>query len=228
MINTSEDLYDFLVKKDVTRLCHFTKTKNLVHILSSTEGIEATAFIKNDVKHQNDLGRYDGHLEYVCCSIEYPNSWYWEKLRIRDSNYIFKEWVILCIDLDIIKHKKIKFSPCNAALSNGKYIKGNLNDFPELYAQSLNYNKYRERTLKMLNCCPTDDQAEILVYSNIPLRYINKIIVGSEEIADHINAILKTLKLDLEVFICADACNTEWSKMVRNGIRPEETKFTVG
>ena len=108
MIKTSQDLYNFLVEKDVTRLCHFTKTKNLVHILSSTEGIVATAFIKNDVKHQNDLGRYDGQLEYVCCSIEYPNSWYWEKLRMRDSNYIFKEWVILCIDLDIIKHKKIK------------------------------------------------------------------------------------------------------------------------
>ena len=72
MIKTSQDLYNFLVEKNVTRLCHFTKTKNLVHILSSTEGIVATAFIKNDVKHQNDLGRYDGHWSMYVVLLNTP------------------------------------------------------------------------------------------------------------------------------------------------------------
>ena len=74
MITNQNDLYDYLIKRGVTRLCHFTKIKSFVHILNSNSGILATNSIPLDVKAQNDLCRCDGNLDYICCSIEYPNS----------------------------------------------------------------------------------------------------------------------------------------------------------
>ena len=228
MIANQQDLYDYLIKRGVTRLCHFTKTKSFVHILNSSDGILATSFIKADVKEQNDSNRFDGNLDYVCCSIEYPNSWYWEKVKSRDSDAIFREWIILYIDLEIVKHQKIKFCPCNAAFGNGSYIKKNISAFSELFDSVLTIGeKSRSRTSKMLTCCPTDGQAEVLVYSNIPLRYIKGVIVGSEAAADNIHAILKTCNKELDIFMAPDVCNTKWSSLVRDGLRPTEKKFVV-
>lgn len=228
MIGNQQDLYEYLIKRGITRLCHFTKIKSFVHILSSPDGILATNFIKTDVKEQNDLDRRDGNLDYVCCSIEYPNSWYWEKVKSRDGDAVFRDWIILCIDLEIVKHKKIKFCPCNAAFGNGSYIEENISVFDELFNSVLSLSgRSRTRTAKMLTCCPTDDQAEVLVYSNIPLRYIKGIVVGSESVADNVNAILKTCNKELDIFIAPDVCNTNWSSFVRNGMRPTEKKFVV-
>lgn len=226
MIANRQDVYDYLLKRGVTRLCHFTKTKSFVHILNSSDGILATSFIKSDVKEQNDMNRLDNNLDYVCCSIEYPNSWYWEKVKSRDNDAIFRDWIILCIDLEIIKHQKIKFCPCNAASGNGRYIREELSVFDEMYKEELSVSgKLRFRTHKMLACCPTDDQAEILIYSDIPLRYIKGIVVGSETSADNIQAILMTCNKKLDIFVAPDVCNTNWSTLVRNGLRPAEKKF---
>ena len=57
----------------------------LTHILSSNEGILASDSIRSDVKTVTDINRYDGELEYVCCSIEYPNSWFLSKAQQRDT-----------------------------------------------------------------------------------------------------------------------------------------------
>ncbi len=228
-VATKQDLYDYLIAKGVTRLCHFTKTRSFVHIISSSDGILATGYIKPDVKDQNDLDRFDGKLDYVCCSIEYPNSWYWKKVKSRDTNEIFREWIILCIDPEIVKHQNIKFCPCNAAYYHGRYIKGNVEAFPELFKTDLTVGiKNRHRPPKMLSCCPTDDQAEVLVFSNVPLRYITKIIVGSASVANNISAILKTCGKEIDIFIAPEVCDTNWSQAVRDGIRPKEEKFVVG
>lgn len=225
-INSPQGLYDFLKEKGVTRLCHFTKVKNFVHILTSSDGIVATKFIKADIREQNDLNRCDGELDYVCCSIEYPNSWYWEKVKSRDNDFVFREWVIICVDLEIVKNRKIKYSVCNAALCNGRYIKEELSFFEDMYAPKLQICKRSlERTSNMLTCCPTDDQAEILIHYNIPIKYIKAVIVGNEDTADNINAILKMYKMDLDIFIAPSICDKSWSSMVRNGIRPTEEKF---
>lgn len=222
---TNDELYDILIKRGATRLCHFTKTKSLVHILDSIEGIVASDFIKSDIKNQNDLSRCDGQTDYVCCSLEYPNSWYWKKAVNRDQDLVFSDWVVLVIDLSIIKQAKIKYSPCNAAKNNGYYISEDLSKFNKLFDNPLTIGQPRYRETNMLKCCPTDDQAEILIYKNIPLRYIKSIIAGNENVANNINAILKTLGKNIEIIIAPDVCNTNWSRLVRLGVRPTEEKY---
>ena len=68
--------YDVLTNRGVTRLCHFTRLQKLCHIIETEQGILATSAITFDTKDVTDANRYDGELNHVCCSIQYPNSWY--------------------------------------------------------------------------------------------------------------------------------------------------------
>lgn len=229
MCNTDfNNVIECLKERGVTRLCHFTKIKSLVHIITSPSGILATQFIQSDIKQQNDDLRADGALNYVCCSIEYPNAWYWNNLRKRDEDAIFREWVILCIDTEIVKYRKIRFCPCNASYRNGQFITQDLSRFDELFAESTAVGDKRySRSPKMLSCCTTDGQAEFLIERDIPLRYIKSIIVGNEDVADHINAILKICKCKIDIYIAPDVCNTNWNNLVRTGKRPAEIKYSA-
>ena len=71
--------YDILTTRGVTRLCHFTKLQNLTHIITSADGVLASSSIRQDTKNVNDVARYDGELDFVCCSVQYPNSWFLKK-----------------------------------------------------------------------------------------------------------------------------------------------------
>ncbi|MCM1145466.1 MAG: DUF4433 domain-containing protein, partial [Lachnoclostridium sp.] len=106
---------DILKSRGVSRLCHFTKLQNLTHILSSESGILASNSIRSDIKNVTDEERYDNELNYICCSVEYPNSWFLKKAIENNRDQIFRDWVVLYIDLDILAYKKAKFCPCNAS-----------------------------------------------------------------------------------------------------------------
>ena len=71
--------YEILIDRGVTRLCHFTKFQSLTHILSSDYGVSSSSLIRQDMKNVTDKERYDGELNYVCCSVQYPNSWFLKK-----------------------------------------------------------------------------------------------------------------------------------------------------
>lgn len=217
----------FLKERGVTRLCHFTKLKDLTHIIATDNGILASNAIRPDVKDPKDPARYDGELDYVCCSVEYPNSWYLRKAIGRDENHIFKEWAVVYIDLSVLKYRSMKFCPCNAATKRGAYIKENVAEIGELFASPDILR--RTRTGTMLTCCPTNDQAEILIKDNIPFSYINGFAVCCEEDAKRVYSMLKTFdKPDVPIYVAPDILGTAWSQMVRSGIRPKETIIYAG
>jgi hypothetical protein len=214
--------YEILTKRGVTRLCHFTKVNSLIHILSNENGILATDYINADVKNQNDKQRLYNATDYVCCSLQYPNSWYWDKAKKRDIDQIFKKWVVLAIDLSVVRERKFKFCPVNAAKGNGNCIRNDVVNIADVYASSVNN---RQRSLNMLDCCPTDDQAEILIHKMIPLRFLNRIIVGDKSSANHVFAITKTVGISTPVYVSQEVCNTDWSKLIRNGEIPQEIEY---
>lgn len=107
--------YDTLVSRGVTRLCHFTKFQKLCDIICSEQGILATSGITFDTKNVTDSKRLDGKIDYVCCSVQYPNSWYLMKAENNDRDPIFKEWVVIFIDPAVLLYRNAKFSPCNDA-----------------------------------------------------------------------------------------------------------------
>src|SRR5262245_52156175 len=84
--------------RGINRLCHFTPSRNLVHIASGSTGLLATKMLKaseRSVYTQTDLRRIDGYEHSVCCSIQYPNAWYLDKAQLDEP--LFKDWVILLI-----------------------------------------------------------------------------------------------------------------------------------
>lgn len=220
------NIYDELNRRGVTRLCHFTKMKSLTHILNSPDGILSTARIKHDCLTQVDAKRADGKLDYVCCSIEYPNSWYLDSAKNRNEDAIFREWIILYIDISILKNSSVMICECNAATQNGAFIKtANEMNVTELFADKVRSFPYA-RKKEMLDCCPTNSQAEILIKNEIPRCYIKGIAVGDYKVAESVFAMEKTLNVDyIRIYISSDVINKKWRKMVQQGKRPIEKEY---
>lgn len=217
--------YEILKKHGVTRLCHFTKFQKLCHILESEQGILASSVISNDIKNVTDAERYDGETNYVCCSIQYPNSWYLSKARDKNFDLIFKEWVILYIQPFVLNHRNAKFCPCNASKEFGAYINNDMSQLESIFAPKQPTYKYL-RSSMMPACCPTDGQAEILIKNNIPRNLIFGIVVPNKEMAERTAAMLKiTNQTQIKISICKEIFTKTWSDMVRNGQLPKEYEY---
>lgn len=214
--------YDVLTNRGVSRLCHFTKLQSLTHIITSANGVLASSSIRQDTKNVNDTARYDGELDFVCCSVQYPNSWFLKRAIQNNPDKIFKDWVVLYVDLSILKYKNAKFCPCNASKSSGAYINRNIDNIDSIFATSVSTFSY-PRTPKMLSSCPTDGQAEILIENSIPREYISGIAVGNEDIAKRVYAILIMYGMGhIPLYIAPDVLTPNWSNMIKNGFRPNE------
>ena len=215
--------YDILATHGVTRLCHFTKFQSLTHIANSTDGIKASSSIRQDTKNVIDNSRYDGELDYVCCSVQYPNSWFLKTAIQKNTDKIFQDWVVLYVDLSILKYKDAKFCQCNASTKNGIYIRDNMNDVESIFSHSVSTFTH-PRSPNMLSCCPTNGQAEILIKNNIPREYITGITVGNEDVAKRVYAMLKMYKMEhIPIYMAPDVITTNWSSMIKKGCKPIET-----
>ena len=214
--------YDILKARNVTRLCHFTPLRNLTHVLSSPNGILASDAIRSDEKNVTDTARYDGEPECVFTSIQYPNSWYLKKAIQRNPDKIFKDWVVIYIDLKILKQRKAKFSTSNASKKLGKYINDNMDEIESVFADSVP-GFALPRPSRMLRCCPTDGQAEVLIKHNIPIEFITGFAVSDGELAARVYAMVKALDMEhIPIYAAPDVITQNWSEMVRTGREPSE------
>lgn len=217
--------YERLKCRGVSRLCHFTKLQSLAHILATEDGIIASGSIRQDTKNVNDNDRYDGELDHVCCTIEYPNSWFLSTAIKSNEDRVFREWVVLCIGLEILLERSAKFCECNASKKHGLLIRDDFEKIDEIFANNVSSFTYH-RTAEMLSCCPTNGQAEILIKDNIPRRYITKIIVENNDVAKQVYAMQKVYGIsNIPIYVAPDVLSPSWSSMVKQGRRPQEQLF---
>jgi hypothetical protein len=215
--------------RGITRLCHLTRSQKAVHILTSETGIKAVDFLEKDIYDVNDPQRLDGKKDFVNCSIQYPNHWYWRK--VKDKDPLFKEWVILFINPELLLLDTTEFCAVNAATDYGAHIKKGYGAFQGLYSNTLNIKRLRHRTDLMLPCCPTDDQAEVLIYKNISRHDIIGAAVPSEEQAkeEYVRWYYNLKDVPpLGIVIAPDLFNGDWSKKVRRGMAPLEFRYEGG
>ena len=100
-----------------------------------------------------------------------------------------------------------------------------MDSIDSVFADVVKTFKY-PRSPKMLQCCPTDGQAEILIKGNIPPKFITGIAVGNQDIASRVYGILKVFNTKLiPIYIAPDVLTTRWSNMIKNGRYPTETLF---
>ena len=170
-------------QRGIARLCHFTPSRNLVHIASGRTGILATQDLNSDPQRvftPTDRLRLDGHPECVCCSVEYPNLWYLD--RARQAEKVFDDWVITLISPTYLWKAGTLFSPGNAARSHGRSIQEGLTGFRAMFAEAVIGSGGRtfRRISNRLPSCPTDEQAEVLIPGGISQEDILGVVVSSE------------------------------------------------
>lgn len=222
-------LEDEIKERGITRLCHFTKSKNFLNIINDSKYIYSVQQMSENMKDINDEHRYDHKLDHISCSIQYPNEYYLQ--TIKDKDILFKEWVVLLLKPEIILKEQTLFSPVNAATKNGKLIYPSSQGLQALFQNEV-VSKYRcERTLFQPLNVPTDLQAEVLIYQCIESSYIYGLLVPTIEQAKSEYSRLKVLgkQEDFEIWYCKDIFDKNLlARNLKNGIIPEEIRYQGG
>ena len=156
-------------RRGITRLCHFTPSRNLAHIANDPRGILSTHHLEEDdrsVLNPTDARRLDGFPDHVCCSVQYPNAWYFRTAR--GQQRLFPDWVVLLIRSHYLWHPGTKFCPRNAAARHGRLVGEGVAAFEALFADTVDAaGRSYIRGPHHPHFLPTDEQAEVLVPDRI-------------------------------------------------------------
>jgi hypothetical protein len=162
---------DLVTGRGITRLCHFTPSRNLAHIFTKGSGLLGTKHLKLDERaafNPSDLQRLDGHEGHVCCSVQYPNLWFMRMAK--NKEVLFPDWVVLFLCPTLLSKPDAQFSTGNAAARYGANLRPGASGFQALFADSVigkGGTAYR-RTVQMPTFVATDDQAEVLIPDQVP------------------------------------------------------------
>lgn len=227
---------DLASARGITRLCHLTPFRNLVHLASDDAGLLSLHQLgeaQGDFDQQ-DLERLDNHPDHISCSIQYPNGWYLRQRRVKATpiQRLFPDWVCLAIDSSRLWAPGTRVCIRNAAAGRGSHVKDvSPESFEELYASPIvgARGAARRRSPARLRACPTDDQAEVLVHRSVPLSEIQAVIVASESEAKRFYAALRQICAKVEGlrWLIAPILFTtaELSNAIACGQRPSETPW---
>jgi hypothetical protein len=228
-----QEIKDDIVRRGITRLCHFTPARNLAHILAGKTGVLASKHLSVDereVFNPTDVERLDGYPDHVSCSIEYPNGWYFRKARAKER--LFEDWVVILIKREWLWQRGTKFSRRNAAAGRGAGVGGGFAAFSEMFAPQVvgAYGKLFVRDSRHPGWLPTDEQAETLVQDTISLTDIIGIAVASESQAKRESARMRLLRQSHPALVVAPALfdANRLSSLIRQGRRPEEVEYVSG
>jgi hypothetical protein len=223
-------------QRGITRLCHFTPLRNLVHIASDDEGLLSTAFLTAAERREfnpQDLLRLDQHPDYVSCSIQYPNAYY---LRSKRNNAngearLFPQWVCLLLKPDHLWDPRTKVCAHNAATGGGVHVGEGFEAFKHLFADTIIGPRGDTwRRARHPDNYPTDAQAEVLVFRQIPRADIIGIVVEDEAQAGDTYARLQQLTAPVDQFswvIAPAFYDPAWlTPGLRGGVKPVELPWT--
>ena len=213
--------------RGITRLCHFTQSRNLAHILGDSKGILSTQSLQEaDLPHNpTDPNRWDGCKDLICCSIQFPNVYYFAE--VRDKDRLFKDWVVLIIKPKYLWVPGTKFCPTNAAKKSGFYIGEGVESFLSLFDTTSPEFSYH-RTERHLLCAPTNIQAEVLVPDPIHLDDITAIAVADEYQArrESCRVSLQGLSIDKDILVAPHFYQRQrLRRVIQRGDRATETVF---
>ena len=221
-----------VVKRKITRLCHFTQSRNLRRILKSRSGLLSTELLRDLEKKYSptDTKRLDRHTNHVCCSIQYPNCWYLRKATERDDRT--GDWVVLLLCPSHLWMDGTKFCDTNAAVECGGRVRTGLKGFKGLFADEVavpGQSAIYTRASK-LACVPTDDQAEVLIPHRVRRDTITGLVVRSADLAERELKRLKKRNLPtLKTLIAPTLFRpNELSQILRSGKSPEEIVYCEG
>ena len=176
-------------KRGIEYLVHFTPTINLLSIFEKGKILSRFLIEQFDIE-QTDIFDYIKFTDeirfddknYINLSIQHPNSYLFDRFREKTANESHIYWCVLKIDRKFIYIKDTLFSVTNAANRYNKNnigVTGDINKFRLMFADSLHIKtSYDSKVVERKNLklkYTTDEQAEVLVKNEIPLKDILQI-----------------------------------------------------
>jgi hypothetical protein len=162
-------------RRKINYLWHFTRIENLESILMN--GLIPRANLERGQTQitYNDQYRFDGQKNANCLSIGHPNYKMFYSLRCQEPQ---QDWVVLAINPEVLWTKDCAFCHENAASNNVTCIpiqnRKGIQSFRKLFDEVP--GKPSRSSLKLPDNCPTNPQAEILVFGVIePIHIVGSI-----------------------------------------------------
>jgi ssDNA thymidine ADP-ribosyltransferase, DarT len=164
-------------ERNIRWLVHFTRIENLEGILENGL-LPRNNFEELGIEPlTNDTLRLDGFLEATSLSVDFPNYRMFWKCRC-DANeqhsIPHESWIVLGLKPSILWEKDCAFCFTNAA--NSEITQINIEDRKGIEAFNMLFNevegKPTRKEMRIKNACPTDPQAEILVFDKIEAEFI--------------------------------------------------------
>ena len=163
----------YCAARQIDRLVHFTRLENLA-------GIFAHGLLPRSVLEKrrgqaifNDGYRADHRKDAVCLSVCFPNYKMLYKLRQADQN---ATWAVLQIRPDVLWELDCAFCWANAACSTISNLPPAILRAPSslerMFADRCEVSDISRMQCDILDSYPTNPQAEVLVFSGVPLSQI--------------------------------------------------------
>jgi hypothetical protein len=205
-----------------------------MHIASDPNGLLSAARLREDEKavlNATDLQRLDGYPDHICCSIQYPNAWYFKKARNNEN--LFADWVVLLLQRDHLWAAGTKFCERNAAANCGSGVAEGEEAFDSMFKDQVvgAYNKTFVRTATHPSWLTTDEQAEVLIPDRVAREDILAVAVADLAQAKREHARLTQLQVDVPPLVVASDFfrDPQWlSTQLRAGQPPTETLYVPG
>jgi hypothetical protein len=168
----------------LARLTHFTPALNLPNIITDGE-LRSVTDLSADVRacyRPTDLRRLDGYPDKVCCSLQYPNGFYFDVARKKAEVVNYPDWVCLILDKSVAAAEGTLFCARNAA--GGQKVPG-VAGLNACYAAAVLGQAGRTFTRGPQHDpgSPTDVQAEVLVTAPVALSAIRAIVFPTDTAA---------------------------------------------
>jgi uncharacterized protein YjbI with pentapeptide repeats len=174
-----QEVKSFAETAGIQRLCHFTRVELLPEIFRDRRILPTSELLlRNPACTRNDYDRRDNHLGFVSCSVQYPNLWVLD--RFRDRYPDSEGWVILVLRPNRLWATGTLFSPVNAAQGSGRHVGEGLTGLEAMFQPNPPSKYPHPRGPDHLRCCPTDNQAEVLVPDGVPTADVVGILVENE------------------------------------------------
>ena len=218
-------------RRGIARLCHFTPSRNLAHIASDPRGLLASRHLQDNetaIFNPTDKARLDGYPGHVCCSIQYPNAWYFRKARKNER--LFPDWVVLLIDARYLWQAGTKFCPRNAAAEHGRLVAEGVTAFDSLFADVIEGVEVYRRGPRHPDFLPTDEQAEVLIPDRISRRDVKGVVVQDDEQAAREASRLRLQGLPVPRMVIVPEFfePRALSRELRSGRKPSEREYNEG
>ena len=213
-----QEVKDFAERERIQRLCHFTHLSSFRQIVDDKAVLSRQALAtKNRTVNLNDQYRYDGHLDYISCSITFPNLLLLDSFRARGHRT--DEWIVLLLTRRLLHLPSTRFSPVNAATASGAHVADGVEGLVSMFQSRPPSVHSIYRGPQHLKSCPTDNQAEVLVSKAILADAVIGVVCMTPEVRQQADQLVARWDRPRPVISELESL-FDWEhvkKMIRNG-----------